>query len=177
MLTALLIGLILVMALLTFPLSLGYDTREEVLKAKWLGLSFAKRLRPGKPRKPPKDRRLKKKADRTIWRGILADRGLALELLKKTVRFIINLFRRLSFQKTEVSLSLPDPAWNGVLFGMLTNLDLPDIHLSVNFYQQNYAKIWVKFHPYRVAFCAVAFLISLPGVRIVKAWYKQKKAK
>lgn len=180
MLTALIIGLVLGVALLTFPLSLGYDTRKRVLKAKWFGLSFTKKLRPGKRRKTPKDRKLKKEADKTIWRGVLADRDLALQLLKKTARFIINLGRTLSFRNTEVSLSLPDPACNGVMYGILTNLDLRDIHLSVNFYHQNYANLWVQFTPYRVVWQVVAFLISLPGVRIAKALYesyKQKKQK
>jgi hypothetical protein len=180
MLYALIIGLVLGVALLTFPFSLGYDTREKVLKAKWFGLSFAKGLRRKKPRKTPRERKSKKKADKTIWRTLLADRGLALEVLKKTARFIINLGRTLSFRNTEISLSLPDPAWNGVLCGVLTNLDLQDIYLSVNFYNQNYAKLWIKFYPYRVVWQVVAFLIRLPGVRIVKVLYKlykQKKAK
>ena len=177
MLTALIICLFLGMALLIVPLSLGYDSGEKVLQGKWLGLTFTKRLRPGKPRKPRGDRKPKKKADKTIWRGLLADRGLALGLLKKTVKFVIDLGRTLSFKDTKVSLSLPDPAWNGVLYGILTNLDLQDIQLSVNFYHQNHAKLWVTLYPYRVVFRVAAFIISLPGVRIVRAIYKQRRGK
>lgn len=172
--TALIIGLLLGMALLIVPLSLGYDSREKVLKGKWFGLSFTKKLR---ARKPPRDRKKKKKSDKAIWRGLLADKGLALELIKKTMRLVIDLGRTLSFKDTEVSLSLPDPAWNGVLYGILTNLDLKNIHLSVNFYDENHAKLWVTLYPYRVVFRVAAFMVSLPGVRIVKAFYKQRRGK
>lgn len=174
MVTVLIIGLLLGMTLLIVPLSLGYDSREKVLQGKWFGLSFTKKLR---PRKPPRKRKKKKKTDKTIWRGLLADRGLALELLKKTVKFVVDLGRTLSFQDTEVRLSLPDPAWNGVLYGILTNLDLKNVQLSVNFYDENHAKLWVTLYPYRVAFQVAVFMINLPGIRIVKAFYKHRRGK
>jgi len=174
MVTVLIIGLLLGMALLIVPLSLGYDSRAKVLYWKWCGLSFTKQLR---HRKPPRERKKRKKTDKTIWRGLLADRGLALELLKKTVKFVIDLGRTLSFKDTEIRLSLPDPALNGVLYGIVTNLDLKNVHLSVNFFDENHAKLWVTLYPYRVVFRVAAFLISLPGVRIVKSYYKQRRRK
>jgi hypothetical protein len=64
-----------------------------------------------------------------------------------------------------------------VLYGILTNLDLKNIQLSVNFCDENHAKLWVTLYPYRVVCRVAAFMISLPGVRIVKAIYQQRKGK
>ena len=79
--------------------------------------------------------------------------------------------RTLSFRDSEVSFSLPDPMWNGMLYGILTNIQLQNVSLSVNFEQRNYAKLWVTAYPYRVAWKLAALLIRLPYLNLLRfAW-------
>ncbi len=98
-------------------------------------------------------------------------RDLVWELLNRLGRFVLEVLRTLSFRDSEATVSLPDPMWNGVLYGVLTNIHLENVDLSVNFEQRNYAKIWVTVYPYRLALQLADLLIRLPLLNIIRfAW-------
>jgi hypothetical protein len=67
--------------------------------------------------------------------------------------------------------------WNGLLFGVLSTLNLENVDLSVNFENQNFAKIRVTIYPYRVARQVAVFMLHLPYIRIMRcAWDLKKSA-
>ena len=67
--------------------------------------------------------------------------------------------------------------WNGVLSAVLLNVNLPNINLSVNFEDRNYAKIWVIIYPYRILAKLAVFLCQLPYLRLARLAWDLKKAR
>lgn len=175
--TYFLLGLMLVVIIiLAAPLSLGYDSLEKRLKVRWLGLRITRGLGRAKPKKSPKSTTGKKKprgpfALRPIWR----QRDLVRELIQKVLGFALEVCRTLSFRDSEATFSLPDPMWNGMLYGVLSNINLQNVNLSLNFEQQNYAKIWVTVYPYRVVQKLAVFLLHFPYLRTIRLAWDLKK--
>jgi hypothetical protein len=160
--------ILLLLVMLVAPLTLGYDSGKKWLQIKWLGLSLTTRLEGGKPKK--------------LWQGVTKNRtrrggavvprlwknrDLCLELIHRVWRFILEIFRTLSFRDSEVRISLPDPMWNGLLFAVVSNIHLEDMDLSVNFENRNFAKIWVTVYPYRVIRQMATLLLHLPYIKII----------
>lgn len=171
---SLIAGIILMMGLLILaaPISVGYDTGDDWVRIRWLGLPLKKKLGEGKPEKKKKTK--PRKIPRSGWAvlGQLWDkRDLCLELIHRLWRLFLDIFRTLSFRDSEAAISLPDPMLNGLLSGVINNVHLRNVDLSVNFENRNYAKIRVTVYPYRVVARLTAFLISLPYIRILRlAW-------
>jgi hypothetical protein len=175
-LAAILLGLVVLAA----PISLGYDSVEKWFKVKWLGLTITKRWEAEKPEKPRKIKAKKKKKQKipglALGRGLWQKRELCLELIGQGKRFVLDLFRTLSFRDSAASFSLPDPMWNGLLYAVAANIHLQEVNLSVNFENRNYAKIRVTVYPYRVAWKLAAFLVRLPYIRLLRfAWDLKKQ--
>lgn len=182
-----LLGLILVVILfLAAPVSLGYDSPEKRLRVGWLGLKVTRRLgreKPAKPKKPKKPKRISegltegKKAPgfgvmRLLWR----QRDLVRELIRRLLGLVLEICRTLSFRDSEATISLPDPMLNGMLSGVLHNIDVQEANLSVNFEERNYAKIRVTVYPYRVVGKLAVFLLDFPYIRTIRlAWAMRKQ--
>lgn len=165
--------LLLGLAILAVPISLGYDSTENCFKVNWLGLTITRRLGREKPAKirQPVTQKPKKNYGRAILARLWQQGELMAELINQAGKFVLELCRLLSFRNSEAAVSLPDPMWNGVLYGVLTNLPWQEVNLSVNFENRNYAKIWVTFYPYRVAGKLAALLIRLPYLHLLRfAW-------
>jgi hypothetical protein len=161
--------------ILAAPISLGYDSGENWLKIKWLGLSLKKRLAEEKPKK---QKASTEKRERRGWAGLKrlwAKRELCLELIQRVWRFMLEVFKTLNFRDSQAAISLPDPMWNGLLFAVASNIHLENVSLSVNFENRNYAKIRVTIYPYRVASKLTTFLIQLPYIRILRFAWDLKK--
>jgi hypothetical protein len=103
-------------------------------------------------------------------------RELCLELGSRIWQFMVAVFRTFSFRESEASVSLPDPMLNGLLFAAVTNIHLENVDLSVNFENQNFAKIRVTIYPYRVAGQVAILLLKLPYIRILRFVWGLKKA-
>ncbi|MHB8068853.1 MAG: hypothetical protein ACYDIC_13265 [Desulfobaccales bacterium] len=169
-----LLGVILVgMILLMTPVSLGYNSLEQWLKVRWLGVTITRglgRKKPKQPKKIPKSLKAKKSSFegvRLLWR----QRDLVRELLQKLLGLALQVYQTLSFRDSEAHFSLPDPMWNGMLYAVLTNIEAQELNLSVNFEERNYAKIWVTVYPYRVMQKLAVFLLHFPYLRTLKlAW-------
>lgn len=167
-LSAILVGLLILAA----PLSLGYDSVEQWFKLRWLGLTMTKRL---KGKKPKKLRQIITRKNKIPGAGLMRrlwhEPDLCLELINHARRFGLEIFRTLNFRDSEATVSLPDPMWNGLLYAVVTNIDLSNVDLSVNFENRNFAKIWVTVYPYRVAGKLAVLLLHLPYIRILRfAW-------
>lgn len=172
----LILGLLLMgLLILAVPISLGYDTGEPWLKITWLGLTLKKRL---EEEKPPKKKTITQKSKMRGWavlRRLWEKRDLCLELLQRVWRFFLEVFRTLNFRDSEAGISLPDPMWNGLLYGVVSTIHLENISLSVNFENRNYAKIRVTVYPYRVIHQVTTFLLHLPYLRILRFAWDLKK--
>ncbi|MFI5331353.1 MAG: hypothetical protein ACHQ2F_10035 [Desulfobaccales bacterium] len=161
------------LVLLAVPVSLGYNSAEKWFKVTWLGLTITRRW--GREKPLTIRRKTGKKPGKVKGGAILPrlwrQRELVTELINRLGRFALEVGRTLSFRDSEASLSLPDPMWNGVLYGVLTNIQLKHVNLSVNFENRNYAKLWVTAYPYRVAWKLAALLIRLPYLNLLRfAW-------
>lgn len=165
--------MLLGIVILVVPISLGYNSAEKWFKLTWLGLTITKRLGQEKPEKigqktTPKP---KKNYGRAIMARFWQKRDLVLQLLPQLWHFGLKVVRTLSFRDSVASFSLPDQMWNGILYGVLTNIHLDEVNLSVNFVQRNYAKIWVTLYPYRVARQLAVLLLHLPYLQMLRfAW-------
>ncbi|MCL4503457.1 MAG: hypothetical protein M1438_16650, partial [Deltaproteobacteria bacterium] len=171
------IGAVLVaLAILAVPLSLGYDSTTRRLRVKWLGMTVIRRLKAKKPEKPAEEpkKKWKYRTPAIMWR-LWQKRDLVLEIVRQLEQFILKVYRTLSFQDTKVDLSLPDPMWNGVLFGVLTNLHLQEINLLVNFENRNYARIRVTIYPIMVVQKLASLLVRLPYMRLLRLAWDLKK--
>lgn len=168
--------LLLLVGFLAAPINLGYDSTANWFRVKWLGLTITKRLKTEKPsRAPQKARKTWKIQGLILMRRLWQGRDLILELMERLGRFGFEVFQTLCFRDSEVTISLPDPLWNGMLCAVLTNIPLREIDLSVNFENRNYAKIWVTIYPNRVVRKLAALLLKLPYIRMLKlAWDLRK---
>jgi hypothetical protein len=169
---ALLLGLLLLVA----PISLGYDSGEKWLRIRWLGLSLKKNLEKGKPKKKKGLIQKKKKHSWALLLRLWEKRDLCLELSQRVWRFILEVCRTFKFRKSEAGVSLPDPALNGLLFAVVTNINLYNVDLSVNFENHNFAKIRVTIYPYLVARQLAILMLHLPYIRILRFVWDLKKA-
>jgi hypothetical protein len=178
---------------LFLPVVLLIDSENRQLRVRWLaaleywrplpgaqgesGLSIAGRPvglpagrrkpagAPGKPRKhratagrflrrclgTPSIRRAVAKGLRELWRAIL---------------------RSASLTRRQISVSLPDPAWNGMLAGWLeaqrSGSQASAMH--VNFVGENAVFLEVRVYPYRIAKALFLFLTALPYRALLREW-------
>jgi hypothetical protein len=172
----LILGILLMgLLILAAPISFGYDTGEPWLRIRWLGLTLKKSCA---AKQPHRQKTLSQKS-RTRGRAVLlrlwAKRDLCLELLQRVRGFSLGVFRTLNFRDSEAGISLPDPMWNGWLYGVVSAIDVENVSLSVNFENRNYVKIRVTVYPYRVIHQATTFVLHLPYLRLLRFAWDLKK--
>jgi len=161
--------IVLSLLVLCAPLSLGYDSQERMVRVKWLGLTGAGRLRAKKPKRLEKPLREQEKGlGWAGWRRLSREGDLARELLGGIGRLGRDLLRIVSFKGSAASISLPEPGWNGMLYGLLAALDLEGVVLAVNFNGVNFARIWLTFYPYQVIARLIGWLARLPWRRLLR---------
>lgn len=172
------LGLMLLgLLILAVPVSLGYDTGEPWLKIKWLGLTLRKSLTEKKKLKQKAKTTTSPKRSRPVMLRLWEKRDLCLELLQRFWHLFLAVLRTLNFRGSEAGISLPDPMWNGLLSGVVSNIHVDNFSLLVNFDNRNYAKIRVTVYPYRVMRQVTIFLLRLPYLRMMRfAWGLKKNA-
>lgn len=99
-------------------------------------------------------------------RGCLKHSSVRAALGKAAKRLWRGLARSVSWKRLRIALSLPDPAWNGMLMGWLAasgggvpGSSLPDVR--VNFAGENSFLIEARLYPYRVVKAVVDLLVGL----------------
>ncbi len=175
---SLLAVMLLGIAFLVVPISLGYHSAEKWFKLRWLGLTITKRLdhqQAEKISEPPKAKKPGKIKGRIFWSYFWQQRELMADLLHRLGRFVLEVARTLSFRDSVATLSLPDPMVNGVLYGLLANVRLEELDLSVNFEERNFARIWVTVYPHRVAPKLAVLLLRLPYRPMLRFYWGLKK--
>jgi hypothetical protein len=165
-----------ILVFLLIPVSLRFDSTHKHLTVTWMGLSLTKRLGKEKPR-PAKEtpEKEKKRTIKAIGKRLLKDKHLTFELLQKAYGTAIDMLRSVSVRKMEATFSTPDPLWNGMLWGIFSNIHLENVDLSVNFQDVNDMQACLEIYPYRIVNIAAGLLIRLPYRRIIRAaWYFKK---
>lgn len=155
--------------LILTPVSLRFDSRERSLHVRWMGLSVTKRLAKKRP-KPAKEKgeRKKRRSFKVPIRLLFKERTLIYEVVQKTFRSILNMLKTVSIHDLEGSFSTPDPALNGMLWGIFSSLQLENVRLSANFQNVNYIRGSLRFYPYKVTRVAATFLIRIPYRPIIR---------
>ena len=165
-----------ILVFLLTPVSLRFDSTQKYLNVEWMGLSITKsigRKKPGRPKeKAEKEKKGKIKA---LGLRLLRDRGLIFELLQKGYRSMIDLLQSVSIREIEATFSTPDPVWNGVLYGIFTNIHFENVNLSMNFQNINYVRVWGQFYSYKIVKVGAGLLIRLPYRRIIRTALYTKK--
>jgi len=170
-------GIFIGLLLFLPPVSLGYDSRENRVKVRWLGLTLTRELK----KKTERPRKKVSKAEPkgpgwAVIRHMAGERNLAVELINKIGRLGRDLLGIISFKGSEAGFSLPDPKWNGMLYALLANIHLEGVALSTNFNQLNFVKVWVTFYPLQVTAKVMGWLAHLPLRRIIRLIWDIKKA-
>lgn len=141
-------------------------------------LSGAGAPKAAKP-KPQKNRERTARLAR-FARGCLKHAAVRALLVRTTKRLWRGLARSASLKRLRIALSLPDPAWNGMLMGCLAasggggvpGWSLPD--LRVNFAGENSCLIEARLYPYRVVKALIdvlaGLLVGLPYGTLWREW-------
>ena len=162
---------------LWIPVLLRFDSGDKSLTLSWMGLSMRKRFGQRTPKKAgEKPQREKGRMTQALARLLLADRDLLSEVLRNAYRALPSVFKALRVREIEGTVSIADPMWNGVLFGILANTSLERVHLSVNFRDVKHLRGSIQVSPCRALRAAAGFLIRFPYRRLVRAALVTKNA-
>ncbi len=174
---------------LTFDVATGGNGRGK-LRVGWLFGLVGKDLLPGRKRRPPKvkkAKRDKKKPDLALLISVLRTR----ELVTGVVRLVRRIFRSLRVQELNASLrvGLPDPADTGLMYGICWPVssfrgfsDTIRFRMEPVFEGPAFEASLqgaVRVFPAQVAASAVRFVLSPPGLRVIRLmvvsrWKKRK---
>jgi len=159
------------------PVSLEFDTVKKSLRVGWMGVDLGIRLDRRKTQRPKTEPESKKKSyARAIGLYLFEESDLIFELIRKARRPLMRMMQSVSLRNIEGSFSTPDPLWNGVLYGICSNLPLENVHLATNFKDINYVKGELQLYPYKIVETAVPLLIGLPYRRIIRAFLSIRKS-
>jgi hypothetical protein len=189
-------ALVLIAVALFSPLVFTIDSANRRLRVRWLAALEYSRPLPGgegeagmsimgRPVGPPAQRteqkRVRAKAaarkprkrrprvarflrrclrEPAIWRAVSAK----LRELWRVARRSARVTRR------EFSVSLPDPAWNGMLVGWLASVGGWGSAIRMNFLGRNEVFLEIRLYPYRIAAALLLFPVGLPYRALYRAW-------
>lgn len=178
------------------PLVFTIDSANRQVRVRWLaaleyrwplpgaegktGLSFAGKsiaipARRNKRKPRPQARARKGRESRARFarflRLCLREPALRRILVRRTARLGKRILRAASLTRRQIRVSLPDPAWNGMLAGLLAwRGDGRGSAVRVNFPGENDLFLEVRLYPYRVVKALLAFSIGLPYRALWREW-------
>ena len=189
---------LLVILLFSIPVDLAFDVATYQrgggrLRVGWFFGLVGKELLPGRKRRPPKVKkagevkRAKKKPDLALLIPVLRTRGL----VAGVVRLFRRIFRSLHVRELDASLrlGLPDPADTGLMYGLCWPVfAFRGFSSAVRFRMEPAfegpvfeadLKGSVRVYPAQVAANTVRFVLSPPGLRVIRLmvvsrWKKRK---
>ncbi len=190
----------LLAAMLFAPVVILVDSRQSLLVVRWLGVFEYRRAlagagreaevsifrrpvrrpKPGKAPSPPgepqaKSAQVRKKPQRRFPSRLVARclgdshirRALARQLWKLGKRVL----RSVVLVRSSGRVSLPDPAWNGMLAGALAQCSgFRRLGIGVNFTGDNSIFLEIRFHPHRILKAILFFLPGLPYWAVFRQW-------
>jgi hypothetical protein len=188
--------IVLFAAVLFSPLILIVDSQAGQLRVRWIaaleywrplpgkggetGMSIAgiRMEPPTKPQRTPKQAEKKAAAQRVpkdrfrlarFARACLRERAIRRSLIASLRRLLPGLRHSIALTSRHLSISLPDPAWNGMLAGWLA-ATRGNSAIAVNFAGENAISFEVRLYPYRVVYAFWRFVIGLPYRALWREW-------
>lgn len=99
---------------------------------------------------------------------IFARRALAIDIIRKTIRYVIDLLQAFSITRIQIDFSAADPVINGICYGALQGIQIRRVHLGVNFWGTNRFIGRFALPLYRLILPTTLFLIRIPYVQIYR---------
>lgn len=99
-----------------------------------------------------------------IW----SRRSLLIDLVRKTVRYLIELLRSFSVRELRVDCSSKDPIVDGICYGAIQGIQIKKVHLSVNFWGENRVVGHFSLMLFRLVVPTALFLIRLPYIELYR---------
>jgi len=190
--------ILLVVLVLSIPVDLTFEiatqaTGRRKMRIGWLFGLVGKDILPGK-KKPPKKKKpekvtkakKRKRPSPGLILSVLRTRGL----VAWVVKFARRMLRSLHFRNLDASLriGLPDPADTGQMYGLTWPAFLPRSSDNIRFQMEPAfegpvfeaaLQGTVRVFPAQMAANVVSFVISPPGLRIIRlavvSWWKRRK--
>jgi len=120
------------------------------------------------PSPAPAEEPEKKRGGRSIPSVILSHRSLLIDLVKKTVRYLLDLLRATSIREFRVDYSSKDPVVNGICYGAIQGVQIKKVRLSVNFWGENRMVGKFSLMLVRLVVPTLLFLVRLPYVELYR---------
>lgn len=193
---ALLTAVILTAAVLFSPVIFIVDSRNREFRVRWLALieiliplpgaasrgrisiaGKSLRFRPGAPQPGRRKAEVAARRERRggaplglVWRCVRNSairRGIVRQITKLSQRVL----RSFDLVRCQGNVSLPDPAFNGMLAGAIARSGWSRaLGVRVNFIGENSLFCEVRFYPYRIVRAFVLFVSGMPYRAIFKEW-------
>ena len=182
------------------PIVISIDSRHREVRLRWLAaLAFQMPLpgtagqksltifrrsvpihqrQPGtekqKPAKPAAELQRARAKRRAIGRFLarcLGDSNVRRALARQVSMLLRRTFHSANLTRAQIDLSMPDPAFNGMLAGVLAAANMPDRSgMRVNFRGENSLSVELHFHLHRLFKALLFFLAGLPHRALFRQW-------
>ncbi|HWP85318.1 MAG TPA: hypothetical protein VNN17_09025 [Terriglobia bacterium] len=120
--------------------------------------------------RPEQHRQRRRKMQRALWE-CLWDGDLRAALAKRFQRLPADLWKAMEIRRWESTVSLPEPALNGMLWGALAAVPTgARARFECNFIGRNQVRTELRFYPYRIVQALLIFLLRLPYRALCKRW-------
>ena len=145
-----------------------FPIREQPAAAETAG---AKKEKPAKPASAVRKSRTKRRTTGRFLARCLRDSNIRRALARQLSLLLRRIFRSASLTRSDVDISLPDPALNGMLAGALAASN-PGCRpgTRVNFMGENSLFLELRLYPHRVFKAFLFFLPGLPYRAVFRQW-------
>lgn len=99
---------------------------------------------------------------------VLSHRSLLIDLVRKTVRYLIDLLRSFSIRELRADYSSKDPVIDGICYGAIQGVQIRKVHLSVNFWGESRVVGRFSLMLVRLIVPTTLFLVRLPYMELYR---------
>jgi len=117
---------------------------------------------------PPEEKPEGKRSLFSLLSVVLSRRSLLIDLVRKTVRYLIDLLRSFSIRELRVDFSSKDPVIDGICYGAIQGIQIKKVHLSVNFWGENRVVGRLSLMLFRLIIPTTLFLVRLPYIELYR---------
>ncbi|HEX5412210.1 MAG TPA: hypothetical protein VFZ27_10140 [Terriglobia bacterium] len=130
-----------------------------------------KKEKSGKPAAEVQKARAKRRATARFLAHCLRNSGIRRPLARQLSVLLKRISRSANLTRSEIVISSPDPAFNGMLAGVLAAIDPIDRSgMRVNFRSKNSLFFELRLHPHRVLKAFLFFMAGLPHRALFRQW-------
>lgn len=130
-----------------------------------------KKKKPAKSAAEVQKARAKRRATGRFIVRCLGDSSIRRALARQLSTLLRRIFRSANLTRSDIEVSLPDPAFNGMLAGVLASVNRVDRSgMRVNFRDENSLSVELRLHPHRALKALLFFLAGLPHRALFRQW-------